>query len=82
MKSPVPGRRKLEDLADNLALFAVEFGIEFDGRFAGRLATIGFANGVVLGLREAGPAGKLEELLCAEAIPPAGESTLNSRIWP
>jgi len=39
---------QLENLADHLARFALEFGIEDNADFPARLATIGFANGVAL----------------------------------
>ena len=39
---------KLETVADNLARFALEFGVTNNGYFAGRLGTIAFANAVVL----------------------------------
>jgi hypothetical protein len=64
---------KLEAVADNLMRFALEFGIEIDNMAPGRLATIGFANAIMLGIHDADCGGKLEALLDAEGIPPRGE---------
>ena len=54
---------KLETLADNLARFALEFGVTNNGYFAGRLGTIAFANAVILGVRDPEAASRLEQLL-------------------
>ncbi len=64
---------KLESIADNLARSALEFGVAINEHFPMRLATIGFANGVMLGLRGPEAAASLEELLAGESVPPAGE---------
>lgn len=64
---------KLENLADNLGRFALEFGVVFNDSFGPRVATIGFANAVVLHHHEPGNAARLEELLAAESVPPPEE---------
>ena len=65
--------RALENLADNLAIFAEEFGIKADDNLPRRLAVIGFANGIVLGVHEAADAARLEAILEADAVPRAVE---------
>jgi hypothetical protein len=60
---------KLENIADNLARFALEFGVADDQNFVPRLATIGFTNGVRLGLHDPKGAARFEELLAAESVP-------------
>jgi len=64
---------KLETVADNLARFALEFGVTNNGYFAGRLGTIAFANAVILGVRDPEAASRLEQLLSLEAIPAEAE---------
>ena len=59
---------KLEGLADNLARFAIDFGLKINDDFPSRLATIGFVNAVLLGLQDAKAADELDELLAADDI--------------
>ena len=60
---------KLDKIAGDLARSALEFGVVLNDSFPQRLATIGFANGVLLALHDAKGATALEELLVGESIP-------------
>lgn len=59
---------QLENLADHLARFALEFGIDDNADFPSRIATIGFANGVALRTRDREGAARLDALLASEDI--------------
>ena len=59
---------QLENLADHLAWFALEFGITDNPDFAPRLATIGFANGVALRRHDREGAARLDDLLVSDDI--------------
>ena len=58
----------LENLADHLARFALEFGIEDNPDFPSRIATIGFANGVALRRQDRASAARLDDLLASDDI--------------
>ncbi len=64
---------KLETIADDLARFALEFGVVINESFGPRLATIGLTNGVLLGLHDPTNAVRLEKLLATESVPPPEE---------
>jgi len=59
----------LQNIAGAIVHFALEFGVVLNEKFGPRMATIGFANAVILGLREPENAAKLEAMLAAESVP-------------
>lgn len=60
---------ELVKIADNLALFAMEFGVPLDDNFDHDLATLGFINCVRLRIHAPSEADNLEALIAAESIP-------------
>ena len=65
---------KLDILAADLARFALEFGIEDNGYFPGRLATIAFANATLLATKHPAGATELAELLAHDGLPGSASS--------
>ena len=69
----------LENLAADLARFALEFGIEDSGYFPGRLATIAFANAILLATKHPAGATELAELLAQDGIPGSASPPADAR---
>jgi len=65
---------KLETLAEHVARFCNEFGIEPNESFITRVAAIAFANAILLGTNLPDAAKDLELMLAAESLPPDDEA--------